>query len=403
MTRELRAYLLANVAFLVPSGLVTIVFPWLIVVALHEPPERVGLAQMISQLPALFLLLFAGWVADRMEQRRILIVTQVLVALAQLGIAVLLITKTLTFNSLLALALLAGIAGTFSGPPRDAMLSRVAGAHIQRAVILIIGLQFGAQIVGYVLASFTDSIGPTVLLLVAAAMFALASVPCAQLPDSRPVRSGVTSLFAEIGTGLRVALRSERIRPALILTFALGMFFVGSFVVLLPLIIRDVYHGGATDLSIAFGANMLGTLVVIGVLMRRGPVQRQGRAFMLSLVFGSVVLSLLALRPPYWAFFALCFVWGLGGGLTMTMGRSIVQEAAPPELSARLLSIYAFAMSAGMPIGSLAIGYAAKAWGTLNAALFPSLGMMATVLLVHLTSSSWRQLPLNAAPHGEPA
>ena len=403
MTRELRAYLLANVAFLVPSGLTTIVFPWLIVVALHEPPERVGLAQMIAQLPALFLLLFAGWVADRVEQRRILIITQVLVALAQLGIAALLITNTLTFNSLLALALLGGIAGTFSGPPRDAMLSRVAGTHIQRAVILIIGLQFGAQIVGYVIASFTDSVGPALLLLLAAAMFALASVPCVQLPRSHPVRSGVTSLFSEIGMGLRVAMRSERIRPALILTFALGVFFVGSFVVLLPLIIRDVYHGGATDLSIAFGANMLGTLVVIGVLMRRGAVQRQGRAFMLSLLFGSVVLSLLAMRPPYWAFFVLSFVWGLGGGLTMTMGRSIVQEAAPPELSARLLSIYAFAMSAGMPIGSLAIGYAAKVWGTSNAVLLPSIGMMLTVLLVHLTSSSWRQLPLNAAPVGEPA
>ena len=406
MTRELRAYLLANVAFLVPSGVVTIVFPWLIVVALHESPERVGIAQMITQLPALFLLLFAGWVADRIEQRRILIVTQVLVAVAQLGIAALIFTHSLTFNSLLGLALLAGIAGTFSGPPRDAMLGRVAGAQIQRAVMLIIGLQFAAQIVGYWIASKTDEFGPTGLLVFAAALFALASVPCMQLPESKPTRgtggTGGTggksaNLFAEIAVGLRVAMRSERIRPALILTFALGMFFVGSFVVLLPLIIRDVYHGGATDLSLAFGANMAGTLVVIGVLMARGVVLRQGRAFMIALVFGSVVLASLSLRPPYWAFFALSFVWGLGGGLTMTMGRAIVQEAAPPELAARLLSIYAFAMSAGMPIGSLTIGYAAKAWGTLNAALLPSIGMIATVLLVHLTSSCWRQTALEHA------
>ena len=138
---------------------------------------------------------------------------------------------------------------------------------------------------------------------------------------------------------------------------------------------------------------MAGTIVVIAFLMRRGGVQRQGRAFMLSLVFGSVMLSLLYLSPPYWAFFLLCFVWGLGGGLTMTMGRSIVQEAAPPELGARLLSIYAFAMSAGMPIGSLVIGYAAQAWGTLNAALLPAIGMGATVLLIQLTSDFWRLGP----------
>jgi hypothetical protein len=47
-----------------------------------------------------------------------------------------------------------------------------------------------------------------------------------------------------------------------------------------------------------------------------------------------------------------------------------------------------------MPIGSLAIGYAAQAWGTLNAALLPAIGMGATVLFVHLTSDFWRLGPV---------
>lgn len=395
MTRELRAYLLANVAFLVPSGLQAIIFPWLVVVALNESAERVGIAQMITQLPALLLLLVAGFVADRFEQRRILIITHLLVALSQLSMAWLVGAGALTFNSLLALALLGGIAGTFSGPPRDAMLTRVAGSQIQRTVILVIGLQFGAQMIGFILASVTDRIGAPTLLVLSAVMFALGAIPCALLPASDPGAAMGRHPLREIGVGLAVAMRSERIRPALILTFALGLFFVGTFFVLLPLIIRDVYHGAAADLSLAFGANMAGTIVVIAFLMRRGGVRHQGRAFMLSLLFGSAMLSLLYLGPPYWAFFVLSFIWGLGGGLTMTMGRSIVQESAPPELGARLLSIYAFAMSAGMPIGSLAIGYAAQTWGTLNAALLPAFGMAATVLLVHLTSDFWRLGPVD--------
>jgi MFS family permease len=309
----------------------------------------------------------------------------------------------LTFNSLLGLALLGGIAGTFSGPPRDAMLTRVAGARIQHTVILVIGLQFGAQIIGFILASVTDRIGAPTLLVLSAVMFALGAIPCALLPASEPGTAMGRHPLREIGIGLLVAMRSSRIRPALILTFALGLFFVGTFFVLLPLIIRDVYHGAAADLSLAFGANMAGTIVVIAFLMRRGGVQRQGRAFMLSLLFGSVMLSLLYLSPPYWAFFVLSFVWGLGGGLTMTMGRSIVQESAPPELSARLLSVYAFAMSAGMPIGSLAIGYAAQTWGTLNAALLPAFGMAATVLFVQLTSDFWRLGPVVQTPHAAQA
>jgi MFS family permease len=390
MTRQLRAYYLANVAFLVPSGIATIVFPWLVVNVLNETPERVGIAQMISQLPALVFLLLAGLVADRIEQRRILIVTHVLVALGQFGIVLLILTDTLSFEYLLALAVFTGIAGAFSGPPRDALLTRVANGQIQRTVIMVIGLQFGAQIAGFLLAGVADRIGGPVLLSLAALMFVLGVIPCLQLPSSEPGAGPRGHPLRDIGVGLRVAISSPAIAPALVLTFALGVFFVGSFVVLLPLIVRDVYHGGAADLSIAFSANMTGTLIVIGVLMRRDRIQRQGRAFMLALLFGSVVLSFLYLRPPYWAFFVMSFIWGLGGGFTMTMGRSIVQEASPPELAARLVSIYGFAMSAGMPIGSYAIGYAVKAFGTLNAALLPALGMALTVLAVHLMSGCWR-------------
>jgi MFS family permease len=107
--------------------------------------HRVGIAQMITQLPALVLLLVAGFVADRYEQRKILIVTHLLVALSQLSMAWLICVGALTFNSLLALALLGAVAGTFSGPPRDAMLSHVAGARIQHTVILVIGLQFARR------------------------------------------------------------------------------------------------------------------------------------------------------------------------------------------------------------------------------------------------------------------
>ena len=403
VTAALRTYLLSNVAFLVPSGLFTVLFPWLVVGALHESPERVGLAQMITQLPPVFLLLFAGLLADRFEQRRILVVTHLVVAVAQLATAWLVASGALTFASLLWLSLLGGIAGTFSGPPRDAMLTRVAGAQIQRIVTLVIGLQFGSQAVGFVLASLTDRVGTAALLVLSATLFALGAIPSARLPSSEPAPATGRRIFHDIGVGLGVALRSERIRPVLILTFALGMFFIGTFVVLLPLIIRDVYHGDAADLALAFGANMVGTLVVIAVLMRRGGVRRQGRAFMLALLFGSAMLLTLYLHPPYWAFFALNFVWGLGGGLTMTMGRSIVQESAPPELTARLVSIYALAMSAGMPIGSLAIGYAAQMFGTLNAALLPGIGMALTVLVVYLTSSCWHIAPPESAPAAMPS
>jgi len=396
VSRALKAYLAANAAFLVPGGLQTVLFPWLLVVVLAESPERVGLAQMLTQIPAVVLLLVAGLLGDRFDQRRILIVTSVLVAASPLAIAWLLAAHRLTFDNLIALAVFGSIVGVFSGPPRDAMLSRVAGERIQFTVILVLGLQFLSQIIGYGFALATDLVGGPLLFALAAAMYALGAWPCALLPrgsvndDERAGgRAAPRHALAEILAGLREAAQSERLRPALILTLALGSFFFGAFLVLLPLIVRDVYHGGASDISLVFGANMIGTVIVIAVLMHRGGVVRQGRAFMLALLFGCVLLSLLAVGPPRSMFLLLSFVWGLGGGFTLTMGRTIVQESAPPEMSARLLSVYALCTSAGMPIGSLAIGYAAQRLGPLVAALLPAIGMATTVVLVGATSRFW--------------
>jgi MFS family permease len=390
LTSTLRAYLLESVSILVPGGLQMVVFLWLVTVLLHESPERVGIAQMVSMLPGLFLILPAGLVGDRFDQRRILIVSHLLVAVPPLAMAYLVATDALTFENLLALALLGGIVGTFSGPPRDAMLGRVAGTDIQRAVILVLGLQFASQIVGFGVASLTETLGADVLLAAAAIGYALGVAPCLRLPGGGPATVRERHVLRELHEGFSYALRSERIWPALVLTFALGVFFAGSFMVLLPLVIRDVYQGGAADFSLAFGCNLLGTVAAIVVMYRRGGIARQGRALMAALAFGCVVFSLLSLHPPYWAFFVLCFVWGIGGGVSMTMGRAIVQEAAPPELAARLLSVYAFAMMAGMPLGSLMIGYTVRAVGALEAVWLPVAGVALTVLAVHLTSRFWR-------------
>ena len=147
--------------------------------------------------------------------------------------------------------------------------------------------------------------------------------------------------------------------------------------------------------SLASVGGLLGAMATPHIVRRIG----EGRAIpaaALGFSFVALLLPVAALTPAFafpllvGQFFVMSFIWGLGGGFTMTMGRSIVQEASPPELAARLVSIYGFAMSAGMPIGSYAIGYAVKAFGTLNAALLPALGMALTVLAVHLMSGCWR-------------
>lgn len=394
MNAPLRWYLSSTAAFLIPGGIGMVLFPWLVAVLLHEPAQRVGIAQMAGALPALFLILFGGVVGDRFEQRRTLIALHVLGALPPLVLAVLIGNDMLSYGLLIGYALLGSTFGAFSQPSRDALLSRVAGDRIQRTVTIVMGLQFGVQIVGISLASLADRLGAVPLLLTQAAVMASGAVAMARVHVDPFVQPAVRKhVLKEIREGLALVFGSERLLPIMLLTFAIGVFFAGAFTVLIPLTIRDVYHGGAQQIGFAYVLNMVGTVAVTLLLLARGGVARPGRAVLVAQGVGSLLFVPIAFGVPIEAFYALIFLWGIGGGVAMSMARSIVQEAAPMSHRARVMSVYSLGMMGGMPIGSFAMGYVIGAFGPANAALVPVIGMASVVVLVGLKSNLWTLVP----------
>jgi predicted MFS family arabinose efflux permease len=285
------------------------------------------------------------------------------------------------------------VVGAFAQPARDALLSRVAGDRIQRTVTLMIAMQFGVQIFGIALASLADRTGPIALMLVQATIMGLGALAVQRIHVDRLVPRPQQRALKEIAEGLAMVFHSERLLPVMLLTFAMGVFFAGTYTVLIPLTIRDVYHGGAPQIGIAYVLNMVGTVAVTLLLLARGGLARPGRAILLALGCGAVVLL-----PLFWGvsievFYLVIFVWGIGGGVTMSMSRTIVQEAAPAEFRARIMSVYSLGMMGGMPIGSVATGYVVTAVGTQNAALVPVVGMALVVAVVAARSNLWQLLP----------
>jgi len=386
----LRAYLQSTALTLVPGGIQMVLFPWLVAVHLHETPARLGIAQMAGQLPMLLLILWGGVIGDRIDQRRLLIVLNFVLALPPLVMAVLLGANLVVYEILLAWAMIGGIVGAFAQPARDALLSRVAGRDIQRVVTLTIGVQFGVQILGFAIGSGADAVGPSTLLLVQAACMASAALAARRVPPlPQPVRRPERHVLREISEGLAMAWRSEAIRPALAQTFATGVFFAGAYMVLLPLMVRDLYAGSAGGIALAFAANMLGTCTTIFFLMRRGGVRRPGRALMVGAAISLSILSLLWFELPVTAFYAVIYFWGLCGGISMTMSRAIVQEASPDTHRARLMSVYSLGMMGGMPLGSLLLGWTIGEVGARNAVLIPVIGMMLVLIVLATRTRLW--------------
>jgi len=115
----------------------------------------------------------------------------------------------------------------------------------------------------------------------------------------------------------------------------------------------------------------------------------RGRLVALAMSFGALVLAALSTLPAFALFVALSFVWGIGAGITMTQGRTVVQIIAPPSHRARLMSLFQLGLGGGGPIGSFIAGSICELWGLKAAMLLPALVMMLLIAVVLVRSRLW--------------
>ena len=390
MESQLRWYLTSSALFVIPMGIGQLLLPWLLAIYLQESATRIGLAQMFAQLPVVLLVLWGGWLGDRVDQRRLLIYLTLLISLPPLMLAAIAFLSSINYWIVVFYSILMGCCMAFIQPARDALLNRVAGQKVQQVVTITIGLQWGVQIIGFAIGSTADFVGPSILLLVLSLFTLTAAYSTYKIPlleSTSPDSKG--GAIDQIMEGLVFVWEDRAVRTAIIQIFALAVFFAGAYIVLLPVMIRELYQGGSMALSSGFGANLAGTVLVTLALMKFGRVQYPGRVLSVATAFSCLVLLALTVSLPVWLFYPVVFLWGAGGGLIVIMSRSIVQESAPQTHRARIMSIFSLAMMGGSPIGSVIMGLVIDEFGVHQAALFPIVGMMLVGLFLALKTRLW--------------
>ncbi len=390
-------------------GIQNVVIIWLMTQVLHESPSRVGLAQMLTMLPMLTLVLLGGVAADRRELRRLLVTLQSAMALLPLGLAWIIYARLLSYPALLLISVSIGVLGAFIVPARDAMLSVVDDGEIQRTVTAMTGLQFASQIAGLILggaASWlavmlgegpSDPAGAAGLLILQSGLIFGAAMISRKLPVTSkppPLAGDPQSAVKGIWQGFVVAKAEAAIWPILVLLFCIGTLFTGVFLVQIPLLARDVYQGGSDTLAGLNISFMAGTTLTVLALRRFRPIIHQGRALLLASGISGFVIAMIALAPALPLMYLLAAVWGGSGGIVMIMSRSLVQGAAPEASRGRILSIFQLAYVGGAPLGCFAMGLLIDAVGVVNAALAPAAGMAAILAVACRASNIWR-LPVN--------
>jgi MFS family permease len=386
------AYLFGLGCWFVPLGVQMVLFPWLVAVVLRMDAFAVGLAQAALMAPGLLFLPLGGSVADRGNPRRLLLAYHVVYATPPLVLALVLWLGGLSYPLLIVYGITAGAIGAFAIPTRDALLPLVAGkAGVPRAVALVTALQFGGQLVGIACASTADRFGAPALLLLNAGLLLIGTLGVVRLPDPPPHPPAKhVSFWLSIVEGVAEATRSDQIWPVLLLNFGVGLFYVGPFMAVLPLAVRDNYGGGAVELSyvnLAFWAATIVVSIALVGLARR--LSLRGRLVAGAVTAGAFVLLALATLPPFPIFLALIFVWGIGAGITMTQSRTVVQIMAPPTHRARMMSLFQLGLGGGGPIGAFVAGTICSLWGLKAAMLLPAIAMLALIAIVLVRSRLW--------------
>jgi len=392
--RPLQLYLTGTASWFFAFGIQSVMFAWLVTMVLRVSPEMVGIAQMSLLVPTTMLLLVGGSTADHYGGRRIAAFAQGAAAVPPLFLFVVIALEGLTFDAMIAYAIVIGLAQAFVTPARDGLLNQVAEGSVQRTVVQASVIQFGVQMFGFLLASFAERIGALPILAIQALALAGGVIAFTRLPvvDDRAHvgRSLRLGLGKSIADGGRTVLRSPAMRAIVIQNCAMGICFMGSYIVTLPLLIREVHDGSSADLGLLNAVNSLGLVSTILILMRFGDLKRQGRALLLAQMTGAVALALVGVGLALEQTLLCVFVWGMCGGVAMSMSRTIMQEQAPVDQRSRAMSFYAFSFMGSGPIGALANGFLVEAVGPEMALVIACVAMFAVCGAVAATSSLWQ-------------
>lgn len=373
-------------AWFLATGIHQVILSWLLVGELGVGAQGVGTVQMLGTLPILCFLLIAGATADRRDRRRLLMGLHVLAATLSTTLAICVGAGLLSMALLIAYVIGWGTVQAFTQPTRDALISDLARENLLRGVAGMTLTQFIAMALGARAAGFGEWFGNPALIGLQAALLLLGLIPLARLPrmPSAAVHRSAPLSVAELRAGFGEVARTPGLLSVTLLVAANGLFFNGPFLVLCPVIIRDIYDGSLRDLSLVMMALPLGTIAGSAAVLLRGRMRRKGRVFLAALLTVACCLLALYSKPPLFVFVGIIFVWGVGHSLFFNTSRTLFQEAAPDTHRARVLAVHPLAFLGMSPISTLAAGLLGSRFGLLETCAVSGASM------VVITALAWR-------------
>jgi MFS family permease len=364
---------------------------WL-VYALTGSPVLLGLLGIARAIPAVVLGPIAGVVVDRVDQRKLLLLTQGLGLVASLALGLLVLSgRVQIWHIYLQVAVQSGIMA-FDAPVRQALFPRLVPRNqLPEAVTLTFSAGKSAAFIGPVIGGLAIAgLGEAAPFLLNAATFLVLMAAVIWMPSVGAAEEPSRSSFrGELAEGLRHIIRTPILAGLFKLEIVFGIFQMNA--VIITIIGREILEVGPEGLGGLLSAEALGSMIGIGSLLLVGQTRRQGRFNILCTLAYAATLVGFALSRSFELAFVTLAISGFFDSVISVTRSSVLQLAAPLGMRGRVMANLGTVTRGLGPLGQTQSGVLAGAFGG-PAAVFGSALVLAVnaVLTVRGNPALWR-------------
>jgi len=354
--RNFRLYFIGQTISSIGSWAQSLAVTWL-VLELTNRSDQLGIALALQFLPMLILGAPAGVLADRLNNRRVLLATSAASGVLALTFGIVVTTGHATIWWIYALTFLLGLVLAVERPTMQAILFQLVGRDLlpnavaANGTINSVSRLIGPAVAGGLIATVGVTVGFYInaasYLIVIAALLALRSSELVARPIIGQTKGKLREGFAYVRS------HPEVTRPLIVMSIvgAVALNFPTTF----PSMVRFGFHRGAGSVGAAMSVSAIGS--ILGGVYVAGIKPDARRTLAIALTgFGAAIVAL-GVMPSYGTFVAMSIVLGFASASFQSVNTIVVQQSTEPSMQGRVMALHQTALFGSTPIGALLMGW----------------------------------------------
>lgn len=391
--KEFRFFVLARFLVTIAIQIQSVVVGWMLY-EITKDPLSLGLIGLAEAIPALSVALYAGYITDTTDRRRI-----VFLSILTLFVGSLLLLITIHFQTsyivtiLYAIIFLEGIARGFYAPSAFSLLTQLIPKEIFTnattwnssawQIGAVVGPAIGGLSYGYFGATLTLSVS---VVLFAIGLGCILAIKPKGVPDKAPVKENI---LKSINEGIKFVFANKVMLGALSLDLFAVLF--GGAVALLPVFAKDILHTGPQGLGLLRAAPSVGAFVTMIGMAYYPPTKRAGKNMLYCVAGFGLCIICFGLSTSFLLSLILLVLSGAFDSVSVVIRSTIIQTMTPDHMRGRVSAVNTMFIGSSNEIGAFESGSAARLLGVV-----PSVVAGGCITLGVVIFTAWKAPALKA-------